>query len=53
VNNLGVTNHLLGFTLFAYGIGMLLVHVGLCCKSKDWNRKWFIFWNYFLYFFYL
>lgn len=35
VNSLGVTNHLLGFTIFAYGIGMLLAHVGICCKSKD------------------
>ena len=35
VNSLGVTNHLLGFTLFAYGIAMLLVHVGVCCKSRD------------------
>ena len=35
VNSLGVTNHLLGFALFAYGIGMLLVHVAICCKSRD------------------
>lgn len=35
VNNLGVTNHLLGFALFAYGIGMLLIHVAICCKSRD------------------
>lgn len=36
VNSLGVTNHLLGFALFAYGIGMLLIHVAICCKSRDW-----------------
>ena len=37
VNTFGTTNHLLGFTLFAYGLVMLLVHVGLCCKSR---RQW-------------
>lgn len=35
VNKLGVVNHLLGFTIFAYGIGVLLVHVGICCKTRD------------------
>lgn len=35
VNSLGVTNHLLGFTLFAYGIGVLVVHVAICCKTRD------------------
>ena len=34
-NNIGVTNHLLGFCLFGYGIMMLLLHVAICCKSKQ------------------
>lgn len=35
VNSLGITNHLLGFAIFAYGIAMLLIHVVICCKSTD------------------
>ena len=35
ISNLGMTNHLLGFCIFAYGIVMLLLHVFICCKSKN------------------
>ena len=36
VNQLGMTNHLIGFCLFGYGIIMLLIHVAICCKAKRW-----------------
>ena len=34
INKLGMTNHILGYAIFGYGIIILLLHVFICCKSK-------------------
>ena len=34
VGVLGVTNHLMGFMLFAYGILMLFLHIYICFKWR-------------------
>lgn len=40
VGGLGVANHLIGFTLFSYGILLLFLHVYLCYRWKKW--AWYL-----------